>query len=133
MKIETLAYWATFFIPVILLLTTGFIRKLVDGCDFKRDHWYLGIDLTVYFMASTLVNFLDLAKDSHHDEHGLIWTAVMVAGAVVMLLVQIGIHQTWVPKVQRSVMQMIVLCGFSNFLGILLLYMFVKLKAKAII
>jgi hypothetical protein len=133
MTIEGLAYWAAFFIPLILLFMTGFIRKLIEGTDFKRHHWYLGVDLTVYFLASTLVNFLDIARSKIHDERSLVWTAVLVAAAVVMLFVQAGIHQTWVPRVQRSIMQIWVLCGFSNVLGILLLYAFVKLKTKGII
>ena len=133
MTFEELAYWAAFFIPVILLVMTGFIRKLIDGTGFKRDHWYLGIDLTVYFLASTLVNFLDIAKGHPPNERSMVWTAVLVAAAVVMLFVQAGLHQSWVPKAQKSVLQMVILCGFANFLGILLLYAFVQLKTKGLI
>lgn len=133
MTIEGLAYWGAFFIPLILLLTTGFIRKLVDGTDFKRDHWYLGIDLTTYFLASTLVNFIDIARTGHPDLRAIMWTAVLVAGAVVMLFVQAGLHQQWVPKANRSLLQILVLCFFANALGILLLYGFVRLKTKGLI
>ncbi|WP_419805131.1 hypothetical protein [Terriglobus sp.] len=133
MNIEGLAYWAAFFIPLILLVMTGFIRKLVDGKDFRREHWYLGIDLTVYFLASTLVNFLDIAKASHPNEQSMVWTAVLVAGAVVMLFFQAGIHQTWQPREQKSKMQLFMLCFFANSLGIFMLYGFVKLKTRGLI
>lgn len=133
MTTEGLVYWAAFFIPLILLVMTGFIRKLVDGTDFKREHWYLGIDLTVYFLASTLINFLDIAKVRQPDERSIAWTAVLVAGAVVMLIVQAGIHQSWVPKIQRSKMQFFMLCIFGNGLGILLLYAFVRLKTRGLL
>ncbi|MGI4979562.1 MAG: hypothetical protein ACRYHB_04080 [Janthinobacterium lividum] len=133
MTFEQLVYWAAFFIPVILLVMTGVIRKLVEGVDFKRDHWYLGIDLTVYFLASTLVNFLDVAKTHRSDDPRVAWTAVLVAAAVVMLFIQASIHQSWIPKHQRSLLQKLILCGFANLLGILLLYTFVNLKAKGLI
>lgn len=133
MTIEGLAYWGTFFIPLILLAMTGFIRKLVDAEDFKREHWYLGIDLTIYLLAATLVNVLDLAKSPHHDDKGIAWTVVLSAGAVVMLIVQTGIHQQWVRQNNRPMMQLFMLVIFSNFLGILTLYAFVKLKQKGLI
>ncbi len=112
---------------------TGFIRKLVDGADFKREHWYLGIDLTVYFLASTLVNFVDIAKAARPNEQAMVWTAVLVAGAVVMLFVQAGLHQTWQSRAQRGRMQLFMLCYFANSLGILMLYGFVKLKTRGLI
>ena len=133
MTIEDLAYWGAFFIPLILLVMTGFIRKLVDGTDFKRDHWYLGIDLTVYFLASTLVNFIDIGRGGHPNEKAIVWTAVLVAAAVVMLFVQAGLHQQWVPRASKSFLQVLILCVFANALGTLLLYAFVKLKTKGLI
>ena len=133
MNVEGLAYWAAFSIPLILLLMTGFIRKLVDGVEFKREHWYLGIDLTVYFLASVLVNFLDIAKSNHPNGSATVWTSVLVAAAVVMLFVQAGLHQSWVARSQSSLMQLVILCGFCNLLGILMLYAFVKLKVKGLI
>ncbi len=133
MTIEGLAYWGAFFIPLILLVMTGFIRKLVDGTDFRRDHWYLGIDLTVYFLASTLINFIDIARAGHQDQKALVWNTVLVAGAIVMLVVQAGLHQTWVPRANKSLLQVMILCFFANALGILLLYTFVQLKTRGLI
>lgn len=132
-SLQSLAYWSAFAIPLILLLMSAFIRKLIEGVDFKRDHWYLGVDLTVYFLASTLINFLDIAKASPINVARIVWTAVLVAGGVVMLFVQAGFHQTWVPKNQKGLLQKCILCGFCNILGILLLYGFVQLKTKGII
>lgn len=133
MTIEGLAYWAAFFIPIVLLATTGFIRKLVDGTDFRRDHWYLGLDLTVYFLASTLVNILDIAKAPHPNERAMVWTAVLIAAAVVVLFLQAGLHQTWVPRKHRPVGQIVVLRGICNGFGILTLYAFVILKTRGLI
>ena len=133
MTVEGLAYWGAFSIPIILLVMTGFIRKLVDGTDFRREHWYLGIDLTIYFLASTLVNILDIAKAPLPDERKLVWTAVLVAAAVVFLVIQAVIQQSWQPRSEKRKMQLVMLCGFANLLGILFLYGFVQMKLKGLL
>ncbi|HZY62631.1 MAG TPA: hypothetical protein VFE38_08900 [Edaphobacter sp.] len=120
-------------IPLVLLLVTAIIRKVVEGKPFKREHWYLGIDLTIYFLASTMVNFLDIAKANPVNSMSIIWTVVLLLGAVVMLFIQIGLHQWGTSLEGRSKLQKLMLCYFANALGILMLYGFVKLKTQGLI
>jgi hypothetical protein len=132
MTIDDIAYWGAFVIPLVLLGMTGVIRKLVDSQSFKREHWYLGLDLTIYFLSATIVNFLDIAK-SETNRNGIVWTVILLLSAIVMLLIQLGIHQQWTPVERRSKMQKFMLCYFANGLGILMLYGFVKLKTRGLI
>jgi hypothetical protein len=120
-------------IPVVLLGVGAWIQKLVDGKPFQREHFFMGLDLTVYFLAATMVNFLDIAKKQPLEGMSIVWTVILLLAAIVMLLIQMGMHQTWVPEEKRSRMQIFMLCYFSNGIGILLLYGFVKLKAGGLI
>lgn len=133
MKIEDAAYLGSFAIPPVLLLGRAWIQKLVDGKPFKREHFYLGLDLTVYFLAATLVNFLDIAKKSPVDGGSVTWSVLLLFFAMVILLMQMGIHQSWSPDTKRGGMQKFILCYFSNSLGILLFYGFVRLKIGGLI
>jgi hypothetical protein len=133
MTIESMTYWGSFVIPVVLLGIGAWIQKLVDGRPFRREHFFLGLDLTVYFLASTMVNFLDIAKKQPMNAMSVAWTVVLLLAALFMLFFQMGIHQTWRSEAKRGRMQAFMLCYFSNGLGILLLYGFVKLKAGGLI
>jgi hypothetical protein len=133
MKIEDVAYWGSFVIPLVLLAVGAWIQKLVDGKPFRREHFFLGLDLTVYFLAATMINFLDIAKRPPPDGMSIVWTVVLLLTAIVMLLMQMGMHQTWASETKHGGMQIFMLCYFSNFLGIILLYGFVRLKTGGII
>jgi hypothetical protein len=50
-----------------------------------------------------------------------------------MLIIQMGIHQVWIPPEKGGRMQLFMLCYFSNGIGILLLYGFVKMKVGRLI
>lgn len=133
MNINTVAYWGAFLIPLVLLGVGVLIDRIVDAKPFKRDHFYMGLDLTVYFLAATLVNFLDIAKEDHGRSGPILWTLAMVLGALVMLLIQMGMHQAWKGEDHHCRMQMFMLCGVANVLGILLLYGFVRLKTRGLL
>jgi hypothetical protein len=133
MKIQDVVYWGSFVIPLVLVAVGAWIQKLVDGKPFKREHFYLGLDLTVYFLAATMINFLDIAQKQPLNGMSVVYTVALLLAAIVMLLVQMGMHQSWLPEVNRGRMQVFMLCYFSNFLGILLLYGFVKLKTGGLI
>ena len=133
MSIETVAYWGAFVIPLILLAVGAVIQKLVDAKPLKRDHFYMGIDLTVYFLAATMVNFLDIAKEDHGRAAPIVWTVILLLSALVMLIIQMGMHQAWQGDEHKCRMQVVILCGIANLLGILLLYGFVRLKTRGLI
>jgi hypothetical protein len=133
MSIETIAYWGAFVIPLILLAIGAIIQKVVDAKPFERDHFYMGMDLTIYFLAATMVNFLDIAKEDHGRTTPIIWTVVLLLAALVMIFVQMGMHQAWQGEKHKCKMQIVILCGIANLLGILLLYGFVRLKMRGLI
>jgi hypothetical protein len=132
MSLENIAYWGAFVIPLVLLGLSAFIQKIIDGGPgFKREHFYIGIDLTVYFMASIMVNFLDIAKTVPVNAMGIVWTVLFLTAGLVMLFIQIGLYQSWKPRDGKT--QFVMLGLFSNLLGILLLYGFVQLKARGLL
>ena len=131
--VEGIAYWGSFVIPLVLLAVGAWIQKLVDGKPFKREHFYLGLDLTVYFLASAMVNFLDIARKQPMNSMSIVWTVILLLAAIVMLLIQMGLHQSWTVAGKTGRMQVFMLCYFSNGLGLLLLYGFVKLKTRGLI
>jgi hypothetical protein len=131
MNINTIVYWGAFFIPLVLLATGAVMQKIVDAQPFQRHHFYMGLDLTVYFLAATLVNFLDIAKEDHGRAEPIIYTVLLVLAALVMLITQIGMHQAWKERTGR--MQIFMLCGVANSFGILMLYGFVRLKTRGLL
>lgn len=130
---EQFATWGPFAIPLILLGISVLIQKVVDSKPFSREHFYLGIDLTVYFLASTLINFLDIAHSQPQNGISIDWNVILLLAAIVVLFIQIGVHQSWADKSKECKTQIVMMCIWSNFLGILLLYGFVKLKVRGLI
>jgi hypothetical protein len=133
MSIQTIAYWGAFVIPLILLAVGAIIQKVVDARPFEREHFYMGMDLTIYFLAATMVNFLDIAKEDHGHSAPIVWTVILMLAALVMLFVQIGMHQAWQGEQHKCRMQIVILCGIANSFGILMLYGFVRLKTRGLI
>ena len=133
MRIEELAYWASFAIPLVLILVSSTTRKLIEGIPWHRRHFYLGIDLTIYFLAACLVNVADLAKGSNHRGENYVWTSCMIALAIVILFVQAAFHQEWEKDEKSPRGQVLVLCLASNGVGLVLLYAFVRMKLSALL
>jgi hypothetical protein len=133
MEIEKLAYWASFAIPLVLILVSSTTRKLIEGIPWHRRHFYLGIDLTIYFLAACLVNVADLAKDRSNQGTAYIWTSCMIALAIVILFVQAAFHQEWEKDEKSPTGQVFVLCLASNGVGLVLLYAFVRMKLSALL
>ena len=133
MAISEIAYWGTFLIPLVLLAVGVSIQKLVDGKPFRRDHFYLGLDLTVYFLASTMINFLDIAKAEPVVVIKIAWTVVLLLVAIVLLMIQMSMHQRWMGTENNTRMQVFMLCYLANILALAALYGFVKLKTGGLI
>jgi non-ribosomal peptide synthetase component F len=45
------------------MVVSSSTRKLIEGTPWSRRHFYLGLDLTIYFLATCMTNLCDLAKD----------------------------------------------------------------------
>ncbi|MGB6130215.1 MAG: hypothetical protein WCC14_20775 [Acidobacteriaceae bacterium] len=133
MDIQRVAYWGAFAIPLALIGLGIFIRSVVDGGKFKREHFYIGLDLTVYFMAAVMTNFLDIAKADPVVPSEIIYSVLLLLGGLFILFAQVRLHQIWHPSVRQGKMQLAALGFFSNILGVILLYTFVRLKARGLV
>lgn len=133
MTLEQAATWGSFTIPLILLGMSAVIQRIVDGGDFKRDHFYLGLDLTVYFLASTMINCLDIAKRTPLNAMSVVWTIFLLVFGLIVLFIQMGLHQKWAASDKFCRMQMFMLCFLSNGLGVIILYGFIRCKTKGLI
>lgn len=129
MEIQKFAYWVAFAIPLLLIAVSCTTDKLIEGKPWHRKHFYLGIDLTIYFLAACLVNVADLAKDEHNrPSNGYLWTIVLISMAIVILFIQAALHQEWEKDAKSPRGQILVLCLASNSVGLVLLYAFVRMK-----
>jgi hypothetical protein len=91
-QIQVVAFYA---IPAVLLSLGGMTRKIIDGGPWRTKHFFLGLDLTIYFLATFLVNILDLTKNEHRPANGYVWTVNLVTVAIIFLLYQTAMHQDW--------------------------------------
>jgi hypothetical protein len=95
MDIEKLAYWMSFSVPILLMAVSCTTRKVIESVPFSRKHFYLGLDLTTYFLAACLINVADLAKSQTMEAKSYIWTMFLIILAIVILWVQVAFHQEW--------------------------------------
>ncbi len=127
------AYWVTWAIPVVLVALGIAIHKIVSQQPWNRTHFYIGLDLTVYFLAACLTNLIDLSRTPERQNRGYLFTVGLVAVGVVLLFFQTAFHAEWENKENLATGQLIWLCGISNSVGLFLLYCFVRLKIKGLI
>ena len=124
---------AAFLIPAALLLLGCFTEKLIEGDGWKTKHFFVGLDLTIYFLASCLVNVLDIASAASPPRNGYLWTVTLITVALLCLFYQTTVHQDWEDEKKRGRKQTFMLCGVSNLIGLVLLYGFMRLKLEGAI
>jgi hypothetical protein len=124
---------AVYLIPAFLLLLGCTTEKLIDGKGWKIRHFFVGLDLTIYFLATCLVNILDITKDKDAPKNGYLWTVCLIVIAILCLFYQTTVHQDWEDENKGGRMQIFMLCGVSNFIGLSLLYGFMRLKLNGAI
>jgi hypothetical protein len=120
-------------IPLMLIACGAFARKLVRGSEWIRSDFFLGVELALAAMASSLVFVSELAQSS---DTGLLQNKALLAGAYAVacfffLLWVMAVHQDWEKRPQDFRGQLIWLGGFSNLIGIALLTGFVLLVKGA--
>lgn len=116
--------FSAFAIPVVLILVSGLLKKIVRGkSPFRLDDFYLGLDLTLAAFSAA-VNVLEMDPTGREN---LAWYFVFT---LITLMAQIALHQEWGGLPVPSGKQFILLgCG-SNALGIALLGFFIKAKVE---
>ncbi len=105
-------------------------QKIIDGAPWQAKHFFVGLDLTIYFLATCLTNILDLTKDDNRPSNGYVWTASLITLAILCLFYQTTVHQDWEKEDKKGWRQTLRLCGLSNIIGLLLLYGFMRLKLE---
>jgi hypothetical protein len=129
-QIQLVAFYA---IPAVLLSLGGMTKKIIDGGPWRARHFFVGLDLTIYFLATCLVNILDLTKDEYRPANGYVWTVSLVTLAILFLFYQTTVHQDWDREDKKGWKQTLMLCGLSNTIGLVLLYGFMRLKLEGVL
>jgi hypothetical protein len=131
-------YFAAIGIPLILLISRAFARKLVRGSRWKREDFFLGIPSTFAAISVELLHIFELIRLISMAENTalptltdqLIAEICFLVLTLLFLLAILSIHQDWEDlgknpdnKVRRR--QFIWLGVVSNFIGSGLIFSFV--------
>jgi hypothetical protein len=131
---KTIEESAVYLIPAVLLLLGCTTEKLIDKKPgWRANHFFVGLDLTIYLLATCLVNILDIAHSKEPPPNGYLWTVVLITVAVLCLFYQTTVHQDWEDESLKGRKRTFMLCGVSNAIGLGLLYSFMKLKTSGAI
>jgi hypothetical protein len=119
-------------VPVVLILSSAFARKLVRGSPWVRSDFFLGVQLSLAAIAAALTNFLDLSKaaaagTAQIDANSLAKNGAFLAICFFLLLVVLATHQEWENKIQTPTAQFWWLGAFCNVIGAGLLVAFIIL------
>lgn len=124
---------APYVIPAALLLLGVFTQKLIDRSGWKTRHFFVGLDLTIYFLATCLVNVLDITRSSNPPRDGISATVYLIVFALLCFFYQVTVHQDWEDEKKQGRRQTIMLCGVSNVIGVGLLYAFIRMKVEGVL
>lgn len=115
--------FSAFAIPFVLILVSGFTRKIIRGkSPFRPSDFYLGLDLTLAAFSSAAVNILEINPTGRGN---LAWYFVFT---FIIFMLQLAIHQEWGGPPASSRKQIILLGFLSNGIGIALLGFFIHSK-----
>jgi hypothetical protein len=119
-------------VPVILILSGAFAKKLVRGTTWTRSDFFLGVELSLSSIAATLTNFLDLSNTATRNGTQVVPLEMARNGAFLgicffLLLVVLATHQEWEAKAKSRTAQFWWLGVFANLIGATLLVTFLLL------
>ena len=109
-------------VPLILILSGGFAKKLVRGATFQWKDFYLGVETTLAALGASLTNFFDLRKLDKNghvnvDPSSLTKNATFLAVSFFTLLIILTVHQEWEGRSQSPRKQIFWLGVFANLIG----------------
>jgi hypothetical protein len=120
----TNAYVMALGIPLILILSGALAKKLVRGSTWQASDFFLGVELSLAAMASSLVYIFDLAKIAAASTKGSVpvdnkiaATASFLALCFFLLLWVMSTHQDWEKRNQNQRGQIIWLGLIANLIG----------------
>jgi len=131
MTTESLAYWTTFSIPGLFILLRIIVQRLIDGPPWRRKHFYVGVDLSIFSLAASTVNVIVLLQAQSNGFADRAIRSLIAAIVVVFVLVyQITVHQEWEKDEKHTTGKTWMLCVLSNLIGLTLVGTFVFLKVR---
>ena len=124
-------YFIAIGIPLTLILSGVFAKKLVRGTSWIRSDFFLGVELSLSAMSAALVFLFDIATNSSdqnpENQKDLAATGGFIALSFFLLLLVMSTHQDWEPQNNKPAKQIGWLGFFSNGIGAGLLVAFVLL------
>jgi hypothetical protein len=126
-KLLTHQYTAAVLIPILLIICGAFSKKLVRGTEWKRSDFFMGIDLTLAALASSLINASELL---HANQQNLSLAKVVtntsyIPIAFFIFFIVLCTHQDWEQKPQNKIGQWLWLGVFCNLIGTVLMVSFI--------
>jgi len=134
MNTVKLAYWFTFAIPGVFIVLRIIVQRLIDGPPWLQKHFYVGVDLSIFSLAATAVNMIDLLMrgQNYVPRQGLMNFSCLIA-IVLVLVYQITVHQQWERADSRDSGKTWYLCVVSNLIGCALIGGFIYMKVESTI
>jgi len=131
MHTEALAYWTTFSIPGVFILLRIIVQRLIDGPPWKIRYLYVGVDLSIFSLAASIVNVVVLLQTQNAGFADRAIRSVIATVVVVLVMVyQITVHQEWEKDEKHNTGKTWMLCVLSNLIGLTLIGTFVFLKVR---
>ena len=121
-------------IPILLLVSGAFAKKLVRGSRWERFDFFLGVEFALASMSAELIFVFDLIKlrTSSNESNEILMekflaTAVFIALTFFLLLWILTIHQDWMKRNNNPRGQIFWLGIITNLIGAGLIVIFVLL------
>lgn len=121
-------------IPLLLIFSGAFAKKLVRGSNWESRDFFLGVELCLAAMAAALVFVFDLSKltsiqasTASSVMQTMVATASFLALCFFLLLWILSIHQDWERRSQNPKGQLLWLGIIANLIGAGLIAAFVLL------
>lgn len=134
MVLFTNPYLIALGIPIVLLASGAFAKKLVRGSSWERFDFFLGVEFTLAAMSSALIYVFDLVKLGSNNPtlpgtlmNKFAATAAFIALAFFLLLWILSTHQDWQRRNNNPRGQIFWLGVIANAIGAGLLATFVLL------
>lgn len=120
-------------IPLALLLAGALLRKIVRGDGWKREDFFLGVELSLSALGTAMVYVYDLSRPEASNLKGasvperLVATTSFMIICLLLLFAVLAVHQDWQKANQNRTGQIVWLGGVCNLVGVLLLVAFILL------
>jgi hypothetical protein len=111
-------------VPLVLIFSGAFAKKLVRGTEWRLSDFFLGVELSLAAMASALVYIFDLERSTTSmtpttlpATQKMVATASFLAVCFFLLLWILSAHQDWEKRVNNPRGQLIRLALVGNLVG----------------